>query len=199
MYLNTLILQVTHTHTWYIIIFLLNSAGQPSPTNNRSDRSMHGWQRRHAPPLYNSTKSPPPIKIKKGNRKLFFLQVRPHQTLTSLCRHPLGDPLHRPSEAYHLQPARLLCPTSNLLRYTWELAETHLPPPRILFLAVLDCLLVLCLFSCDLTGKEGDIVGFVRVEGERVEGVLEVGGERSREGVDERRKGRREGYRRVGE
>lgn len=58
---------------------------------------------------------------------------------------------------------------------------------------------MLCLFSCDLTGKEGDIVGFVRVEGERVEGVLEVGGERSREGVDERRKGRREGYRRVGE
>lgn len=142
---------------------------------------------------------PPPIKIKKEKENFFFLQVRPHQTLTSLCRHPLGDPLHRPSETYHLQPARLLCPTSNLLWYTWELAETHLPPPRILFLAVLDCLLVLCLFSCDLTGEESDIVGFVRVEGERVEGVLEVGGERSREGVDERRKGRREGHRRVGE
>lgn len=58
---------------------------------------------------------------------------------------------------------------------------------------------MLCLFSCDLTGEESNIVGFVRVEGERVEGVLEVGGERSREGVDERRKGRKEGYRRVGE
>lgn len=126
--------------------------------------------------LYITLQNHPSYKNQKEKR-IFFLQVRPHQTLTSLCRHPLGDPLHRPSETYHLQPARLLCPTSNLLWYTWELAETHLPPPRILLLAVLDCLLVLCLFSGDLTGEEGDIVGFVRVEGERVEGVLEVGGE----------------------
>ena len=98
------------------------------------------------------------------------LEVASDQPLACFCSHTLGQPVYLTLQAQHLQPIWILDPTPHLAQRR-QFRRALFPSPDIVLFTVLDCLLVLCFLTTDLSNKVRHVVRFVRVESERVERV----------------------------
>ena len=123
-----------------------------------------------------------------------YLQVASYQSLARLSSHTLCQPIDLTLQTQKLQAARILDPAPHLAQRR-QLGCTLFLPPDILLFTIFDGLFVTRLFSTNLSHEIGNIVRFVRVQGQGIEGVGQVGWERGRERITEGRKGGCEWYR----